>query len=287
MLYHLVSFCTYLVASTFCDCPEWCRLGGIRGAQCETVILIPAQIQNADAHLQFDNPAVDIIPLSPRVLDGLFQALCVRSGGFYITDISKLQIGTQVIYLIMMYISVYPLVITMRHSNIYEERSLGIYTDDSSTNEHNETYSLNTSSHPSTKSPALGRMYFIQHQVRAQIAHDLWWIALAVIIICIVEAGQFTREPVTYSVFNIIFETVSAYGCVGLSTGLPNQFYSFSGGWHTLSKLVLCAVMIRGRHRALPVAIDKAIMLPSDKLAKAEEEDALIRMERTRSHSIR
>jgi Trk-type K+ transport system membrane component len=116
-------------------------------------------------------------------------------------------------------------------------------------------------------------------------AYDLWWIALAVVIICIVEAGQFTRDPVTYSAFNIIFETVSAYGCVGISTGLPNQLYSFSGGWHTLSKLVLCAVMIRGRHRALPVAIDKAIMLPSDKLSKAEEEDALIRMERTMSRT--
>ncbi len=30
----------------------------------------------------------------------------------------------------MMYISVYPVVITMRHSNVYEERSLGIYMDE-------------------------------------------------------------------------------------------------------------------------------------------------------------
>jgi hypothetical protein len=30
----------------------------------------------------------------------------------------------------MMYISVYPVVITMRHSNVYEERSLGVYADD-------------------------------------------------------------------------------------------------------------------------------------------------------------
>lgn len=287
MLYHFIPFRTYLVASTFCDCLELCRLGGVRGAQREPVRLSPSQIRNADAHLQYDNPAVDIIPVSPRVLDGLFQALCVRNGGFNIIKISTLQIGTQVIYVVMMYISVYPVVITMRHSNVYEERSLGIYADDPSVNEHNESYSLDTSSNVSPKSPAPRRLYFIRHQLRAQIAYDLWWIALAVIIICIVEAGQFTRDPVTYSAFNVIFETVSAYGCVGLSTGLPNQLYSFSGGWHTLSKLVLCAVMVRGRHRALPVAIDKAIMLPSDRLAKAEEEDALIRMERTMSRSTR
>ena len=189
------------------------------------------------------------------------------------------------IYVIMMYISVYPVVITMRHSNIYEERSLGIYADDPTLGENSETYSLSTSL--SHQPPSPGRLYFIKHQLRAQIAYDLWWIALAVIIISIVEAGQFTRDPITYSAFNIIFETVSAYGTVGISTGLPNQFYSFSGGWRTLSKLVLCAVMIRGRHRALPVAIDKAIMLPSDKLAKAEEEDALIRMERTMTRMTR
>ncbi|KAJ5987044.1 hypothetical protein N7451_011409 [Penicillium sp. IBT 35674x] len=237
--------------------------------------------------LNYDNPAVNITPKGPRALDGLFQAFCVRSGGFYITSISALEIGTQVIYVIMMYISVYPVVITMRHSNIYEERSLGIYADDPSVNTDDETYSTESSSPSTPKSPASGRLYFIRHQLRAQMAFDLWWIALAVIIICIVEAGQFTRDPVTYSAFNIIFETVSAYGCVGISTGLPDQLYSFSGGWHTFSKLVLCAVMIRGRHRALPVAIDKAIMLPSEKLAKAEEEDALIRIERTMSRATR
>src|SRR5439155_728312 len=113
------------------------------------------------------------------------------------------------------------------------------------------------------------------------LAHDLWWIVLAVIFITIVETSQFERDPVTYSVFNVIFETISAYGCVGISTGLPDQMYSFSGGWHNLSKLILCAVMIRGRHRGLPVAIDRAILLPGEHLAMAEEEDAQIRMVRS------
>ena len=38
---------------------------------------------------------------------------------------------------------------------------------------------------------------------------------------------------------------------------------------HPLSKLIICAVMLRGRHRGLPVAIDRAIMLPSE-LEEAE-----------------
>lgn len=30
----------------------------------------------------------------------------------------------------------------------------------------------------------------------------------------------------------------------------------------------MCFMMIRGRHRALPYALDRAIMLPSDRLAE-------------------
>jgi len=48
------------------------------------------------------------------------------------------------------------------------------------------------------------------------------------------------------------------------------QNYSFVGAMHPLSKLVICAVMLRGRHRGLPVAIDRAIMLPSQ-VEKAED----------------
>jgi len=75
------------------------------------------------------------------------------------------------------------------------------------------------------------------------------------------------------------------YGTVGLSVGLPDQAYSFSGAWHTLSKLILCAVMLRGRHRGLPVAIDKAVLLPSEYLNELEEEDAHIRQERVGNES--
>jgi Trk-type K+ transport system membrane component len=62
----------------------------------------------------------------------------------------------------------------------------------------------------------------------------------------------------------MIFEVVSAYGPVGLSIGLPNESYSPSGGFHTISKVLICAAMIRGRHRGLPAAIDKAILLPCE-----------------------
>lgn len=39
---------------------------------------------------------------------------------------------------------------------------------------------------------------------------------------------------------------------------------SLCGQFTTFSKLVICAMMIRGRHRALPYSIDRAIMLPHE-----------------------
>jgi Trk-type K+ transport system membrane component len=65
-------------------------------------------------------------------------------------------------------------------------------------------------------------------------------------------------------VFAIFFEVVSAYANVGLSLGYPTNLTSLSGHFNVFSKLVICAMMIRGRHRGLPYAIDRTITLPSD-----------------------
>ena len=105
----------------------------------------------------------------------------------------------------------------------------------------------------------------------------MWWLAAAVLVIVMIETSSFLADPVTFSVFNVIFEVVSAYGCVGISLGLPNANYSFAGGWHTASKVVLCAVMLRGRHRNLPVALDRAVRLPGDEMHEEEEEDHRLR----------
>ena len=53
---------------------------------------------------------------------------------------------------------------------------------------------------------------------------------------------------------------------MGLSTGVPYDNYSLSGAMHKLSKVVLLGVMLRGRHRALPMAIDRSVLLPGEDL---------------------
>ena len=177
--------------------------------------------------LNIGNESTSVIPVRFRVLDGLFQALAVRSGGFYVTSITSLRIGLQVLYVIMMYISVYPVVITMRHSNVYEERSLGIYTDDEPHSTEGPRLGTLASQLKRTFTKSLGTPFqsstnanqFVRQQIRGQLAHDLWWLVIAILLISCIEVGNFERDPVTYSVFNITFEVVSAYGCVGISAG--------------------------------------------------------------------
>ncbi|KAJ2898345.1 hypothetical protein MKZ38_003973 [Zalerion maritima] len=285
--------------------------------------------------MNIGNKALEAIPAGYRALDGLFQALAVRSGGFFVVPIPDLYIGLQLLYAIMMYVSVYPVVITMRHSNVYEERSLGIYTDeeeDSSSPSAPEAppappmaatavnavgaalkrtmtsfngvgairpppkFSSPFSPEASNASeqarpppvsrttglvnlsaPPDSRVSFIRQQVRGQLAHDLWWLVAAVFIIVTIETGNFLNDPLSFSVFNVMFEVISAYGCVGISVGSPGKAYSFCGAWSKASKIILCLVMLRGRHRGLPVALDRAVRLPGERLLKEEEEDWRIR----------
>ena len=72
---------------------------------------------------------------------------------------------------------------------------------------------------------------------------------------------------------------VSAYGTVGLSLGYPTVNTSFCSQFSTISKLVIVAMEVRGRHRGLPYALDRAILLPSERLHRVETEDLIRRVQ--------
>ena len=186
--------------------------------------------------LNIGNPATDVIPPRYRALDGLFQAFAVRSGGFYVVDISELRPGLLVLYVLMMYVSALPVTMTIRNTNVYEERSLGVFAEDQQKEKQVEespqsptlmgNLKRQFSARPGSQfrvrhsqMASWNRGDFIRQQLRGQLGHDLWWIALAVFLITIIETGQFERNPVVFATFNIIFEVVSAYGTVGISTG--------------------------------------------------------------------
>ncbi|KAK6522649.1 hypothetical protein TWF281_002085 [Arthrobotrys megalospora] len=212
-------------------------------------------------------PEIEKLPLAARVIDGLFQAFAIRSGGFYVVPIAATRISLQALYVIMMYIGVYPVVITIRRSNEYLNRSLGIYEgDDAEKGDDDTIYELRQDK----IKPVLS---FFTSQLKAQLSNDLWFLILGIWIIVVIEAKRIEADPQNFSFFNICFEAVSGYGTVGVSTGYPGVNYSFAGEFKPLSKIVMCLIMLRGRHRGLPVALDKAVQLPSDIAPSSETEE--------------
>jgi len=103
-------------------------------------------------------------------------------------------------------------------------------------------------------------------------------------IIAIVEGGRLQNtNQYAFTLFSVLFEIVSAYGTVGLSLGYPTINASFSAEFASLSKLVIIAMQIRGRHRGLPYELDRAILLPSESLHEKEKKEGQRIMARRRS----
>ncbi|KAJ8108072.1 hypothetical protein OPT61_g8426 [Boeremia exigua] len=305
--------------------------------------------------LSIGNPTMEVFPIGQRIFISLFEGFSIPTGGYAIVSPAGMYFDVQVLWLVVFYTAAYPHIITMRKTNVYEERSLGIYEGDeaepeqlhsassslfdvetatpslptagpehektrlapikslgqvgrrgtafvgrqlqhrmtafqgvgvastapaapaplkrSKTMDFNRATSIHSlSSHPPTQSPSL-----ISQQVRGQLSHDVWWIALALFLITLIETHHSIEDPRTYSVFTILFEIVSGYTTIGISIGLRDQSYSFSGGMYTGSKIIMILAMLRGRHRGLPVALDRAVRLPGKRLAEMEEEDAEIK----------
>ncbi|EEP79126.1 hypothetical protein UREG_03972 [Uncinocarpus reesii 1704] len=215
--------------------------------------------------LDLHDRAVSSLPGGIRFVDGLFQAAATRTAGLSVVSLSALHPAVQVSYMIMMYISIYPIAISLRRTNVYEEKSLGIYY---SGEEEEEEY----------EDPAKEPSYVGSH-LRRQLGFDIWYIFLGLFVIAIVEGSRLQDDP-QFTMFAILFEVVSAYGTVGLSLGYPNTNTSFSAQFKVISKLVIIAMMIRGRHRGLPYQLDRAVLLPSEALHEKELRDAAMRMKR-------
>jgi len=120
--------------------------------------------------LDLNDSVVTALPGGFRVLNGWFQAASTRTAGFASVNIAALHPAIQVSYMVMMYISVFPIAISVRRTNVYEEKSLGIWEGGEEEDEE-------------------GKSYVSQH-LRRQLSFDLWYIFLGFFIIAIVEGSR-------------------------------------------------------------------------------------------------
>ncbi|KAK8865865.1 hypothetical protein IAR55_001013 [Kwoniella newhampshirensis] len=204
--------------------------------------------------LDIGTPTIMAIPVGTRIAAGFLQSAAVRAAGFGIVALGNLAPAVK-------YISVYPIALSVRATNVYEEKSLGLFDEEAEDDDFGE-------GEETEGAQAVAK--YVGWHARRQLAFDIWWLGFALWLVCIIERGHIDDDREWFDIFNIVFELVSAYGTVGLSLGVAYDNYSFSGSFRKLSKLVVIAVMLRGRHRGLPVAIDRAVMLPKDFTAAEE-----------------
>ncbi|KAF5856798.1 hypothetical protein ETB97_006726, partial [Aspergillus alliaceus] len=156
-------------------------------------------------------------PFSPglRLVDGLFQIASTRTAGFSITTLGALHPAVQVSFVVMMYISAFPIAIAIRKTNVYEEKSLGIYDDEDKPNPHS-----------------------LASHIQRQLGFDLWYVMLGFFLISVTEGKRIQQthgQDVAFSLFPLLFEIVSAYGTVGLSLGYPATQTSLSAEFNPVS----------------------------------------------------
>ncbi|CAM1507526.1 Fc.00g071670.m01.CDS01 [Cosmosporella sp. VM-42] len=144
--------------------------------------------------LDLDNESVARLPAGPRVAAAIFQSVSSRHTGTASFNLADVNPAVQFSLLVMMYISIFPIAMSIRTSNTYEERSLGIFKDDE-----NGSYDEQK-----------GARYLKTH-LQNQLSFDLWYMFLGIFCICIAESSHIMddKDP-AFAVFPIFFEVVSA-----------------------------------------------------------------------------
>eukprot|EP01121_Diplochlamys_sp_Union-15-3_P020319 TRINITY_DN78_c0_g4_i1.p1 TRINITY_DN78_c0_g4~~TRINITY_DN78_c0_g4_i1.p1 ORF type:complete len:518 (-),score=45.40 TRINITY_DN78_c0_g4_i1:91-1644(-) len=177
-----------------------------------------------------------------KITAALFQSVSTRIAGFNIVNLSIADPAMLVLYVIYMYISPYPIALSIRSSNETETKETVFY--DTALEETSNAYRTD-----------------LMYQAIYLVSRDLAWLVLALLIICVAEKDKIESQGPDFSIFKIIFEIVSGYGTVGLSLGWRDSPLSLSGQFTVVSKLVVILLMIIGRHRILPHSVDRAVQL--------------------------
>jgi len=219
------------------------------------MILSAFALSETAAFLVLDWHTDDTHLLTPieKIEAGLFQSISTRTAGFNIVEVALCHPAMQVFYMTMMYVSAYPVALSVRKSSTVKEEEISDWNDVDAAKKYRTGVFL---------------------QAKHLIVRDAVYVIGGLFVICIVEGARIQTQS-EFTIWKIIFECVTAYGTVGISLGWPGSPVSFSGQFETFAKLVICLLMLMGRHRGLPESIDRAVQLYDDEELEASELDDL------------
>ncbi|XP_052158303.1 cation transporter HKT2;4 [Oryza glaberrima] len=166
-----------------------------------------------------------------KITNALFMAVNATQAGENSIDCSLVAPAALVLFMVMMYTPS----LTKLFSACQDHKRIGPERDDRT----------------SRGKPFLKTMAF----------SPLAFNTTVIMLVCITERRSISTDPLNFSTFNIIFEVISAYGNIGLSTGYScsrqlqhqegvachDKPYSFSGWWSEPGKLILVIAMLYGR----------------------------------------
>ncbi|CAH7672704.1 cation transport protein-domain-containing protein [Phakopsora pachyrhizi] len=211
-----------------------------------------------------------------RVLCGLLQSLSVRAAGFSVVSLAAVAPALQVLYIVMMYIAIFPIAISIRSTNVYEERSLGLKGSGLS-DEKKRTLNrgLKEKSRNSIRDDE-GEddervdvtVEGLRRRRRVRGDHD---------DVDVDEDNSVSDRDESSSLSSTEAEAEALENGTRsyLSYHIKKQLL-FDVWWLILAVWIICitesAVMLRGKHRGLPIAIDRAVLLPLE-LRRLELDD--------------
>lgn len=219
--------------------PQRCYhlLFGRRETTCLTIALF---LTNAGQMALLRHTAA--VAVQARFVPELFFAINTRSTGLALADLNLLAPSVLVVTAFAMWWSPYPLVVLWAQADEGE-----IFKQEASSD----------SASPPPSGPAFPAFEsFLKLYLRR---HALWlWVAL--LTLTLVDEDLLRSPDSPTSIFAYAFEILSAYGTNGLSMGHPAAGNaSLCAVMHPVSKLTLVALMLLGRHRFMPRAIDATL----------------------------
>ncbi|KAL6603540.1 hypothetical protein ACP70R_043901 [Stipagrostis hirtigluma subsp. patula] len=204
-----------------------------------TVVSLVAAMVALFCAVDWNSLVLDGLSSYQKIVNALFMSVNARHAGENSIDCSLIFPAVLVLFIVMMYL---PSSTTFVPPN----------EDDKTNNE----------------KVVPKRGFLVQNLAFSQLACNI----IFVMVVCITERRRLRNDPLNFSASSMIFEVISAYGNVGLSTGYScsrlqklhpesicyDKPYSFSGWWSDEGKLMLVLVMLYGRLKAFSMGTGKS-----------------------------
>ncbi|PUZ59242.1 hypothetical protein GQ55_4G025100 [Panicum hallii var. hallii] len=206
-----------------------------------TVVAVAAAAVTLLCCLNWDSAVFDGLTAGEKITNALFMAVNARQAGENSVDCSLVAPAVLVLFLSMMCIPATATFFSVHNGG-------GAAAGDGNGGEPEPKHGAAKK----RRSLSLNSSMFLTPQA---------CVASGTMLVCVTERRSLSGDPLNFSTFNMIFEVLSAYGNLGLSTGYScsrllrpeessachDKPYSFSGWWSDQGKLVLVLLMLYGR----------------------------------------